>query len=211
MAADRPVRVTAAGAWFLPEDGGAGSRLRVADGIPAKAVRRIRDLGVPGLLPIGNVVEERGQVWLRTPQPPGPSLADLPSVPGAGAVAVLRGVARALAELHARHVTHGALDADAVLLDQDGAPLLVVVDAGVTDHAADAVALAVLARRLAGSWCDGDAAAAETLRRCAAAAEHDGLDAALAELTAESAVPEPRSPADDRSPISAPGHRRHHR
>jgi serine/threonine protein kinase len=168
----------------------------VADGIPAKAVRRIRDLGVPGLLPIGNVVEERGQVWLRTPQPPGPSLADLRSGPRSGAVAVLRGITQALAELHARHVTHGALDADAVLLDQDGAPLLVVVDGGAADRPADAVALAALARRLA-SWCDGNAAAAEILRRCAAAAERDGVDAALAELAPESAVPEPRAPADD--------------
>lgn len=182
---DRPVRVTAAGAWFLPGDGGAGSLLRVADGIPAKAVRRIRDLGVPGLLPIGNVVEKSGQVWLRTPQPPGPTLADLGPKPGsAGAVAVLAGIARALAELHARHVTHGVLDADAVLLDPDGTPLLVVVDDGIADRAADLAGVARLARWLAAEWCTGDASSAITLCRCAEVVERDGLPAAMAVLAA---------------------------
>lgn len=185
-----PVRVTDAGAWFRPSDGGAGSLLRLADGVPEEAVRRVRDLRVAGLLPIGNVVLRDGGVWLRTPQPPGPTLADLlagpsplgPSPLGTDdAVAVVGAVGRVLRAVHARGMCHGAVGRDSVLLDPDGAPLLVMVAPGPMAADCDAVELAALARVVAAAWCDGDGT--ECLCRFADLAEdHGTLDAALVAL-----------------------------
>lgn len=177
------MRVTAAGSWFRPPDGGAGSLLRLADGIPAESVRRVRDIGVPGLLPIGNVVVERGGVWLRTPQPPGPALDDLltrDSLLGTDdAIAVLGTVGRILRAVHARGMAHGHLDVSAVMLDPDGVPLLVMVEPGRADAQRDAADLAGLASALAQTWCDGDGPGNALLRRCAAQAASAGVDAAL--------------------------------
>jgi hypothetical protein len=219
-----PVRSTPAGDWYLPADGGAGSLLRVADGVAADAVRRIRDLGLPGLLPIGNVVAENGQVWLRTPQPPGPALDDLLDAPltGEDAVAVLAVVVRVVAHLHARGLTHGHLDGRAVLLDPDGAPVVVVVDAGSVAPDRDAAAVATMARALAAAWCTRDPGLASRLRRCGElvgsaepgaaldvlAAEPGGPAAARRELArawaAELvAIPAPRADADQRSRASS--------
>jgi hypothetical protein len=185
----RSVRTTPAGDWFLPSDGGSGSLLRVADGVAAGDVRRIRDLGVAGLLPIGNVVSADGQVWLRTPQPPTPALDDLRGAPltGPDAVAVLTVVVRTVAELHARGLVHGHLDGEAVFLDPDGAPLVVMIDAGRGDPAQDIDAIADIAAMLADVWCSGDAPTAELLRRCAAVARSAGPAAALEVL-----LPAPR-------------------
>lgn len=185
----RPVLTTAAGDWFHPVDGGAGSLLRVAEGVAADAVRRVRDLGLPGLLPIGNVVQEQGQVWLRTPQPPGPTLDDLLTTPSEAArltsgdaVAVLRVAIPTLLALHARGLTHGGLDSGAILFDPDGAPMLVMVDTGPADPGQDAGDVAGLAWALADAWCADDAAGAALLRHCGDIAESAGLTAALATL-----------------------------
>lgn len=114
-----PVRVTDAGAWFRPSDGGAGSLLRLADGVPEEAVRRVRDLRVAGLLPIGNVVLRDGGGWLRTPQPPGPTLADLladdTGLTTDDAVAVVGTVGRVLRAVQTRGICHGAEGRDSVL------------------------------------------------------------------------------------------------
>lgn len=190
-----PVLSTSAGDWFLPADGGTGSLLRVADGIGAVDVRRIRDLGLPGLLPIGNVAEN-GQVWLRTPQPPGPTLDEALrfglgglglgglglggfGVGGADGVAVISGVVRVLADLHARGLVHGRLDGEAVLLDPDGSAVVVMLCAGDADPAADTAAAARLARAVAVAWCEDDPERAEILYRCAARLEGRGARAAL--------------------------------
>lgn len=185
-----PVRTSTAGDWFLPSDGGAGSLLRVSAG----AVRRIRDLGLPGLLPIGNVVAENGQVWLRTPQPPGPALDDLLAAPltRTDAVVVLAVVMGLLADLHAIGLIHGSLDGAAVLLDPDGAPLVVAVSAGPGDRAQDVTDVAGLAWVLAASWCAGDPCGAGLLRRCGNLAESVGLAAALAALPPDNGSPEGR-------------------
>jgi hypothetical protein len=186
----RSVRSTPAGEWFLPADGGSGSLLRVADGVAAGDVRRIRDLGLAGLLPIGNVVAADGQVWLRTPQPPTPTLDDLRGAPmtGADAVAVLTVVVRTVAELHARGLVHGRLDGEAVFFDPDGTPLVVMIDAGRGDPAQDLDSIADIAATLAHVWCSGDAPTAELLRRCAAVARSAGPEAAL-----EALLPAPRA------------------
>lgn len=188
-----PVRITAAGSWFRPTDRGAGSLLRVADGVPAESVRRIRDIDIPGLLPIGNVVVERGGVWLRTPQPPGPTLGDLLGpVPGENvlttddAVAVLHAVCGVLWALHSRGLTHGRLDPHAVLLDPDGEPLLVLVEPGPGDPCDDAAGLCRLVGALARGWCDP--AGAARIGPCADPARTAGVEAVRDAL--------PRVPAD---------------
>jgi hypothetical protein len=188
----RMVRSTPAGDWFLPADGGSGSLLRVADGVAAGDVRRIRDLGLSGLLPIGNVVAANGQVWLRTPQPPAPTLDDLLDTPpgGADAVAVLTVVVRTVAELHAQGLVHGHLDGEAVFLDPDGTPLVVMIDAGRGDPAQDLDAIAEIAGMLADVWCSGDTPTAELLRRCAGVARSTGPEAALEALAPVARVPD---------------------
>lgn len=195
-----PVRSTAAGEWFLPLDGGAGSLLRVADGVAAGAVRLVRDLGQPGLLPIGNVVDERGQVWLRTPQPPGPALVDLLDEPlgRAGAAAVLDAVLRVVIGLHGRGLTHGDLDGTSVLLDPAGAAVVVLVEAGVGGRGRDRADVAGMAWVLAEAWCAADPAGATLLRRCGDLAEEVGPEAALAFLSAPGA-PEPAGAAQARA------------
>jgi hypothetical protein len=206
----RPVRSTPAGDWFLPVDGGAGSRLRVADGVGAGAVRRIRDLGLPGLLPIGNVVAANGQVWLRTPQPPAPALEDLLDAPltGEDATAVLTVVVRLLVELHARRLVHGHLDGRAVFLDPDGTPLVVMVDAGPGGPDRDADAVGQMAALLADAWCSDDARASAALRRCGGLARTAGLVAALAALPPVACGPAPgRSQAVTRCAGPAAGAR----
>lgn len=195
-----PVRVTAAGTWFRPTDGGAGSLLRVADGVPAESVRRIRDVDIPGLLPIGNVVVERGSVWLRTPQPPGPTLDDLlgpdddTGAPEPGedvlntddAVAVLHAVCGVLRALHSRGLSHGRLDPRAVLFDPDGEPLLVMVEPGPGDPCDDAADLCRLVDALTRGWCDP--AGAARIGHCAELARNAGVEAVRDAL--------PRVPAD---------------
>jgi hypothetical protein len=180
-----PVRVTDAGAWFRPSDGGAGTSLRLADGVPEEAVRRVRDLRVAGLLPIGNVVLRDGGVWLRTPQPPGPSLADLLDGPTRlgtdDAVAVIGTVGRVLRAVHTRGMCHGAVGRDTVLLDPDGAPLLVMVAPGPMTADCDAADLAALARVVAAAWCDAEGTRC-LVRFADLAEDHGTLDAALAAL-----------------------------
>lgn len=183
----RPVRVTPDVTWFPPSDGGAGALLRLADGVSEEAVRRVRDAGVGGLLPIGDVVVRDGAVWLRTAQPSGPTLDDLMSGTGPDtglgtedAVAVLGGIARVVRALHARGLHHGRIAGDTVLLDPAGAPLLVMVRPGPHDPARDERCLAALARTLAAAWCDPDGAV--LLHRFADRVVLDGLDEALPAL-----------------------------
>lgn len=201
-----PVRVTGAGTWFRPPDGGAGSLLRLADGVPEEAVRRVRDLRVAGLLPIGNVVLRDGGVWLRTPQPPGPALADLlAGDTGLGtddAVAVIGTIGRVLRAVHTRGMCHGAVGRDSVLLDPGGVPVLVMVAPGPAEPGCDATDLATLARAVAAAWCDADGL--DVLTRFADVAEdHGTLDVALAGLP-RAAPPGPARRALARAWVMAP-------
>ena len=70
------VRETAQGTWFLPVDS-PGSLLRLPAGADAGAVRRLRRLGLPGLMPIATVLEDDGRVWVATPVPARPTVDDL--------------------------------------------------------------------------------------------------------------------------------------
>jgi hypothetical protein len=180
------VREGAQGSWFRPAGGEPGSLLRLPDGADAAPVRRLRRLGLPGLLPIDTVREDDGRVWIVTALPPGPTVADLLE-PGrrlglgpGDAAAVLGAVGRVLRALHARGLGHGTLDASAVLIAPDGAPVL-VPGAGSTRDL-DLAAWARLAWTLADTWCRTDRAVAGDLRGCADLAEAVGLGAALGAL-----------------------------
>ena len=181
------VRETAQGTWFLPLDG-PGSLVRLPAGVDAGAVRRLRRLGLPGLMPIASVLEDDDRVWVATPVPTGPTVDDLlGSGPGLGlgpgdAAAVLSAVGRTLRALHTRGVVHGALDPCEVVIAPDGAPLLVAVAGGTGQREHDLAAWARLAWTLADAWCGADPAVAGDLRGCADLAEAVGLGAALGAL-----------------------------
>ena len=181
------VRETTQGTWFRPADG-PGSLLRLPAGADAAAVRRLRRLGLPGLMPIAAVLEDRGRVWVATPVPTGPTVDDLldcGSALGLGpgdAAAVLSSVGRTLRALHTRGLGHGSLDPSEVVIAPDGAPLLVAVTGGPGHRERDLAAWAQLAWALAGAWCDADPAVAGDLRGCADLAEAVGLGAALGAL-----------------------------
>jgi hypothetical protein len=182
------VRESAHGTWFHAADGRGGALLRLPAGTDAMAVRRLRRLALPGLLPIDTVVEDDGRVWLATPLPPGPTVADLlaagsrPGLAAGDAAAVLRAVGRALRALHARGMGHGALDASAVLLTPDGAPVLVGTGGSVAHRARDLADWAKLAWTLADAWCRREPGDAADLRGCGDLAEAIGLGAALGAL-----------------------------
>jgi hypothetical protein len=181
------VRATVQGTWYLPADG-PGSLLRLPPGADAAAVRRLRRLGLPGLMPIATVLEDDGRVWVATPVPTGPTVDDLLSCGrdlglGAGdAAAVLSAVGRTLRALHTRGLSHGAVDAAEVVIAPDGAPLLVAVTGGAGQRERDLAAWARLAWALADAWCGADPAVGGDMRGCADLAEAVGLGAALGAL-----------------------------
>jgi hypothetical protein len=189
---DVPVRESTQGTWFRLPDGTPGSRLRLPAGTAAAGVRRLRRLGLPGLLPVAAVLEHDGRLWVDTPLPPGPTVEDLLGTGrrlglGAGdATAVLGAVGRALRALHARGLGHGALDPTAVLIAPDGAPVLVALTGGSGSRDRDLAAWARLAWTLADAWCGSEPGAAGAVRGCADLAEAAGLGAALGALPAAS-------------------------
>jgi hypothetical protein len=182
------VRESADGTWFRAAGDAPGSLLRLPVGTDAALVRRLCRLGLPGLLPIDGVQEDDGRLWVATPLPPGPTVADLLDggrLLGLGpgdAAAVLGAAGRALRALHARGLGHGALDASAVLIAPDGAPVLVALTGATGHRDRDLAAWARLAEALADTWCRTDRTVAGDLRGCADLAEAVGLGAALGAL-----------------------------
>ena len=182
------VRESVHGSWFRPVDGTPGSLVRLPEGTEPAPVRRLRRLALPGLLPVDAVFEDGGRLWIATPLPPGPTVDDLLGggrLLGLGvgdATAVLGAVGRALRALHTRGLGHGTLDASAVLIAPDGAPVLVATTGGTGHRDRDLTAWARLAWTLADAWCRTDPAAAGDLRGCADLAEAIGLGAALGAL-----------------------------
>lgn len=181
------VRESSHGTWFRPATG-PGSLLRLPAGVEASSVRRLRRLGLPGLLPIDAVYSDDDRLWVRTPLPAGPTVDDLLADgrrlglgPG-DAAAVLGGVGRTLRALHARGLGHGAMDATAVLVAPDGAPVLVAPTGGAGQRDPDLAAWAALAWTLADAWCRTEPALAGDVRGCADLAEAVGLGAALSAL-----------------------------
>ena len=182
------VRETSQGTWFPLPDGTPGSRLLLPAGTDAARVRRLRRLGLPGLLPVVSVVEDGDRIRVDTPLPPGPTVDDLLrggrrfGLGEGDAAAVLGAVGRALRALHARGLGHGALDPTAVLIAPDGAPVLVALTGVGGDRDRDLTAWARLAATLADAWCGTEPATADAVRGCADLAEAAGLGAALGAL-----------------------------
>ena len=93
-----PVRESTQGTWFRLPDGTPGSRVRLPAGAEAASVRRVRRLGLPGLLPVAAVLEHDDRIWVDTP------LLDLGMRLGEGtgallALPVVLGAARALQDV----------------------------------------------------------------------------------------------------------------
>ena len=181
------VRETSQGTWFRPADG-PGSLLRLPVGADAGAVRRLRRLGLPGLMPIATVLEDDGRVWVATPVPSGPTVDDLLDggralgLGSGDAAAVLSAVGRTLRALHTRGLGHGALTPSEIVIAPDGAPLLVAAAGVAGQRERDLAAWARLAWTLAEAWCGTDPAVAGDLRGCADLAEAVSLGAALGAL-----------------------------
>jgi hypothetical protein len=87
-----------------------------------------------------------------------------------------------LRALHARGLGHGLVDASAVLIAPDGAPVLVTVAGEIGHRVQDLAGWARLAWSVADAWCAADPAVAGDLRGCADLAEAVGLGAALGAL-----------------------------
>ncbi|WP_327090099.1 hypothetical protein OIE66_05625 [Nonomuraea sp. NBC_01738] len=192
-------RITELGAWFdaISPDGRLAGALRfdqgviglpgVRDRLVAAVVtdRRLAQGGVPGLVPVADVVAAGEQVWLLSGQGVSPALSELlvaRAVDAPGAAAVLVETAQTLLTLHASHVAHGSLHPGTIVLSQDGAALMIergLVDAvrGQAPSAErDVSAWAALARTLALGVSSQNAAA--LFERAAAAAAEQGLTAA---------------------------------
>lgn len=129
-----PVAVTmiapasGAGAWFCERF--------------VRAIRPFTRLQHPAILPIHEVGDRDGAVFLVTPLLPGGTLRDRLGVPltVAEAVALLRPVAEALDYLHAQRLIHGDVRPANILLTAEGRPLL--ADCGIARAQEEAGGLA---------------------------------------------------------------------
>lgn len=156
--------------------------------------RRLAMGGLPGLIPVADVVAAGPQVWLLTAQAVTPTLAGLlaaGSVEASGAASVLAETAHTLVALHAAGITHGSVHPGTVVITAEGGALL--SERGLSDaiHGRlstperDASGWAALARGLAASCGRGAPRAADLFERAAATATTRGLGAARSMLLAE--------------------------
>jgi len=123
----------------------------------AATVSAVRQLDLPGVVPVVDLVGHQGRAWLIAASPVGPDLASLTGRLSPGVVAtILSDTGQTLMNLHRTGIFHGALDASTVVISPAGAALLSEVGvaaatAGRTGNAMDdAAAWAALARQLAG-------------------------------------------------------------
>ncbi|MET8001806.1 hypothetical protein [Nonomuraea glycinis] len=156
--------------------------------------RRLAMGGLPGLIPVADVVAAGSQVWLLTAQAVTPTLAGLlaaGSVDASGAASVLAETAHTLVALHAAGITHGSVQPGTVVITAEGGALL--SERGLSDaiHGRlstperDSSGWAALARGLAASCARGAPRAADLFERAAATATTRGLTAARSMLLAE--------------------------
>ncbi|MFI7448825.1 hypothetical protein ACIBQX_15115 [Nonomuraea sp. NPDC049714] len=150
--------------------------------------------GLPGLIPVADVVAAGPQVWLLTAQAVTPTLTGLlatGSVDASGAASVLAETAHTLVALHAAGVTHGSVHPGTVVITAEGGALL--SERGLSDaiHGRlstperDASGWAALARGLAASCARDAPRAADLFERAAVTATTRGLAAARSMLLAE--------------------------
>lgn len=189
---ERPASI---GTWLAVRDGAGNHRgaLRLDPAVSADTemlrgvidrVAAVRDLALPGVLPIVDLVVDAGQVWLITETPAEPTLAGVaPNMLG-DPVAVAVAVLRTLLALHAAGMAHGAVGPDTVVLAPGGAAL---IEAGllIATKSAEAADLEQMPLDVRG-WSDlvrgiadrSPGEVADRLRTAAATAELSGLAAA---------------------------------
>jgi hypothetical protein len=158
--------------------------------------------GLPGVLPIADLVSDSGRVWLITAVPAAPTVAELlagssldarSSLDAAAGLAIAADTGQALAELHRAGQVHGGFGPETAVVQPSGPVCL--IEAGLVPAlrgapvppAVDASAWAALARTLAGRLAAGPVA--ELLHRCAGIAESTDLGIALDTLRSGAASP----------------------
>ncbi len=111
-------------------------------------VDRFRAAQHAALAAPGDAAEVDGHACLVTPRPEGPTLGERiarrSALPVHEAIAALRDIARALASLHRRQLTHGAIGLDSVYLTPRGAVLGSVDTAGAGSVRGDLDALGMV-------------------------------------------------------------------
>jgi hypothetical protein len=195
------LRTTALGTWYLAQGAGRptvgvlvlGGQCDI-DGL-ASLTWRLKQLDLPGIVPICDLLTGSGQHWLIISSTPGPTLTDLVKAGRQdpdSAVAVVRDTGSTLLELHRRGLVHGNIGASSVIVDDQGAARLLDWFGGRSAHTAadDVRQWARLVWSLACGWCAQDFTLGVGLARAAGAAiGTGGLPAALDELNR--LVPEP--------------------
>lgn len=203
-------RMSRLGAWYeaVSPGGAAAGLLRFDPGLVADpaarerlvssvlADRRLTQAGMPGLLPIADLVTAGGDIWLIAAAPVMPAISSLPdgtggAGPDAGSAAtVLAETAQTLLSLHAAGLAHGSVDPETVLLAPDGTALLaerglVAALAGRPISAeGDVTAWASLVRVLSAKWAAAQPPAAELFDHVSRVAAAHGLAAARDTLLA---------------------------
>jgi hypothetical protein len=203
------VRTTKAGTWFpalSTADEPAGLLLlhpAVKPGVLKAVISRLAELRLQGVLPmLPGLVDQAGRNWLVATASPTPTVADLVDDASYGtpenATALLSAIAATLLEVHAEGLAHGAVGAHAVVLGQDGEPML--ADWGLDEHASvggDVAAWGELAELLAERWCADSPADAAVLARAVNAADQPGPDGGLAGALAVLTQPDQRPDVEE--------------
>ncbi len=193
------LRTTDCGHWYLAVDasGALSGVLRldqalvrspaVTDRLAAN-VASVQALGLPGVLPVADLVAADDTVWLITVAAPGPTVAEFiddgPArrLDAGSAATLLNETAQTLAALHAAGVVHGALGGSTVLIGPSGKAALAEVGLAVAlevrpgEAVHDARAWARLAAQLARAWAGDDVDGSALIGQAAATAEIEGLD-----------------------------------
>jgi hypothetical protein len=193
------LRTTDCGHWYLAVDalGALSGVLRfdpalvrnpaVTDRLAA-CVASVQALGLPGVLPVADLVAADGAVWLVTAAAPGPTVAEfMDDGPARGldagsAATLLNETAQTLATLYAAGIIHGALGASTVVIGPTGKAALaeiglaVALDIRPGDAIHDARGWARLAAQLARTWAGDDVDGSALIGQAAATAEIEGLN-----------------------------------
>jgi hypothetical protein len=193
------LRTTDCGHWYLAVDasGALSGVLRfdtalvrnpaVTDRLTAN-VASVQALGLPGVLPVADLVAADDTVWLITVVAPGPTVAEFIDdgsarrLDAGSAATLLNETAQTLAALHAAGVVHGALGGSTVLIGPNGKAALAEVGLAVALEVRpgaavhDARGWARLAAQLARAWAGDDVDGSALIGQAAATAEIEGLD-----------------------------------
>jgi hypothetical protein len=193
------LRTTDCGHWYLAVDasGALSGVLRfdpalvrnpaITDRLAA-CVASVQALGLPGVLPVADLVAADDTVWLIAAAAPGPTVAEfIDDGPARGldagsAATLLNETAQTVAALHAGGIVHGALGASTTLIGPSGKAALteiglaVALDIRPGDAIHDSRGWARLAAQLARAWAGDDVDGSALIGQAAATAEIEGVD-----------------------------------